>query len=104
MNDELCIDMAKTTYEGMKHGGTTDESVCRGLYSAIRKLRDRWLDMLTRQADKTLITTAPAPNINKDQKDGRLPRDASESDEDDEETRLLHRIPLRWVPYVHFGV
>lgn len=47
------------------------------------------------------------PNAkDKDQRDERLPRDASMSDEDkgDENPRLLHRIPLCWVPYVHFGV
>jgi CHAT domain-containing protein len=30
VNDELCVDMARITYEGMRYGGMTDESVCRG--------------------------------------------------------------------------
>ena len=111
VNDKLCIDMVKITYEGMKDGGMTDESVCRGLHNATKKLRDRWLDMLlntkhgkrfVRRAGESLTTTARNIN-NKDQRDGRSPRDASMSDED-EETGSMHRIPLHWVPYVHFGV
>ncbi|MCJ1242699.1 hypothetical protein MMC14_010708 [Varicellaria rhodocarpa] len=111
VNDKLCIDMAKITYEGMKDGCMTDESVCRGLHNATKKLRDRWLDMLTetkcgrrpvRQAGKPLTKRA-RNNKNEDQRDGRPARDASMSDED-EKTESIHRIPLHWVPYVHFGV
>jgi tetratricopeptide (TPR) repeat protein len=47
VNDELCVDMARITYEGMIDGGMTDDSVCWGLHKAIRELRDRWLDRST---------------------------------------------------------
>ncbi|KAF2189925.1 hypothetical protein K469DRAFT_519559, partial [Zopfia rhizophila CBS 207.26] len=43
VNDESCVDMAKTTYQEIIHGGLTDESVCLGLHKATRKLRDHWL-------------------------------------------------------------
>ena len=103
--------MVKITYEGMKDGGMTDKSIYRGLHNAAKKLRDRWLDMLTntkrgrrliRQASEPLIITAQNIN-NEDPRDERSLRDVSISDED-EETGLIHLIPLHWVPYVHFGV
>ncbi|OJJ81701.1 uncharacterized protein ASPGLDRAFT_94019, partial [Aspergillus glaucus CBS 516.65] len=40
VNDELCIDMARITYEGMRDGDMTDKSVCQGLHNATRVLRD----------------------------------------------------------------
>ena len=48
VNDELCIDMARITYEGIRDGGVTDECVCRGLQDASRKLRNHWLNMPTK--------------------------------------------------------
>ena len=105
VSNKLCIDMAKITYEGIRDGGMTDKSICRGLHNATKTLRDRWLDMLintkrgrrpVRQTGGPLTTTAR--NIN-----NKGPRDASMSDED-EETGSMHRVPLHWVPYVHFGV
>ncbi|KAH6879831.1 hypothetical protein B0T10DRAFT_366784, partial [Thelonectria olida] len=40
--DELCVDMARITYEGIRDGGMTNESVCRALHKATRRFRDRW--------------------------------------------------------------
>ena len=111
VNNKFCINIIKITYEGIKDRGMTDKSICRGLHNTTKKFRDRWLDMLTntkrgrrfvRRAGKLLTTTARNIN-NKNPRDGRPPRDANISDED-EETGLMHRIPLYWVPYVHFGV
>ena len=102
--------MAKIMYEGIKDRGMTDESVCRGLYNATKKLRDRWLDMLTnikrgrrpvRQISEPLTTTAQNVN-NKDQRDRSL-RDTSMSDED-EEAGSMHRVLLYWILYVHYDV
>lgn len=42
VNDELCVEMARITYEKMRDKGMTDESVCLGLHCASRELRDRW--------------------------------------------------------------
>ncbi|KAI3317266.1 CHAT domain-containing protein [Xylariaceae sp. AK1471] len=80
VNDEMCVDMARITYEAIRDGGLTDESVCRGLHKATIELRDRWLDILenNRVVD-------------------RLLRDVVLVDE--------HKVgePLNWVPYIHFG-
>jgi CHAT domain-containing protein len=43
INDKHCVEMAATTYKEIVDQGISDESVCRGLHQAIRKLRDSWL-------------------------------------------------------------
>ncbi|TVY64104.1 putative 30S ribosomal protein S17-like protein [Fusarium oxysporum f. sp. cubense] len=97
VNHELCVDMERITYEGMRDGSVTDESVCRGLHNATRQLRDRWLN-------KTLSSVAKVESALVEDEtcgggatagDGR-PRDVIPCDD---EAR-----PLYWVPYVHFGV
>jgi tetratricopeptide (TPR) repeat protein len=75
VNDDFCVDMTRITYETMKDGGFTDESVCRGLHRASRELRDRWLN----KANKKV-----APFV------------------DDDEGQYWGSLP--WVPYVHFGL
>jgi hypothetical protein len=42
VNDESCVDISRITYEEMRSGGVSDESLCRGLHKATRELRDRW--------------------------------------------------------------
>ncbi|EWZ80294.1 hypothetical protein NW765_011586 [Fusarium oxysporum] len=84
VNDELCVDMARITYEGMRDGSMTDESVCEGLHNATRQLRDRWRNMLVNLVARSAT-------------DGdRRPRDIIACDDETS--------PLNWVPYVHFGV
>jgi tetratricopeptide (TPR) repeat protein len=108
VRDEMCVDIAKITYEGIRDGGMTDESVCRGLHNAIRQLRDRWLSVPveTRRASRSIGKANKFLGEHdsgdrsvgySDQRDDRLARDIISCDE--EETELLH-----WVPYVHFGV
>ena len=41
MDDELCVDMARMTYEYLRAKGIGDKSVGRGLHRATRMLRDR---------------------------------------------------------------
>ena len=109
VRDEICVDITKITYEGIRDGGMTDESVCRGLHNATLQLRDRWLST-------TVDTGRESRSIRKENKflgehdsgdrsvsysdprDDRLSRDIISCDEE-EEAELLH-----WVPYVHFGV
>jgi len=109
VNDESCVDVSRITYEEIRNEGMTDESVCRGLHKAVRELRQRWIDeplmasRETRSARKVDIRLAdsgawPRITSDRDQRDGRLPRDVVLCD-DDEETQ-----PFPWVPYVHFGV
>ena len=45
VKDEICVDMARITYQGMAQNGMTDEAVSRGLHEASRELRDRWLTL-----------------------------------------------------------
>lgn len=108
VRDEICVDITKITYEGIRDGDMTDESVCRGLHNATRQLRDRWLSTpvdtgrasrLIRKENKFLGEhDSGGRSVNySDPKDDRLLRDIISCDE--EEAELLH-----WVPYVHFGV
>ncbi|KAF2823976.1 hypothetical protein CC86DRAFT_457554 [Ophiobolus disseminans] len=84
VNDEVCVDVARITYQCLLDENLTDESVCLGLHNAIRKLRDEWLFAKAAERGRT--------------RDHRLPRDALVCEEDDNEGSLS------WVPYVHFGV
>ncbi|KAF9772715.1 hypothetical protein IL306_009564 [Fusarium sp. DS 682] len=102
VNDKLCVDMARITYEGMRDGSMTDESVCRGLHNATRQLRDRWLNIPINSVARVEFPLVEDETCGGSASDGdprhdRLPRDIIMCDDD--ETR-----PLHWVPYVHFGV
>jgi CHAT domain-containing protein len=108
VNDKSCVDMARITYEGMRDGDMTDESVCRGLHNATRKLRDHWLGAPAKIGNRRSVrkvdgislpddeTSARSANSG-DQRDDGLLRDFTLCDK--EET-----VPLHWIPYVHFGV
>ncbi|PNP79491.1 hypothetical protein FNYG_07107 [Fusarium nygamai] len=84
VNDELCVNMARITYEGMRDRSMTDESVCQGLHYATRQLRDRWQNMGMSSVARSATS------------EDRRPRDVIACDDD--------TWPLHWVPYVHFGV
>ena len=107
VDDDVCVEMARITYEGikdgMKDGQITDDSVCRGLHKATRELRNRWLDVSegARNTSKTVQeaqvehegdTTGVRDGY---ERDARMPWKISQSTSVD----LMH-----WVPYVHFGV
>ncbi|KAL6400772.1 hypothetical protein AUP68_16489 [Ilyonectria robusta] len=97
VKDELCVDMTRITYEGIRDGGMTDESVCRGLHNASRCVRNRSLDAPSKAG--TAMVREDKVLAQRDQRETRLPRDVELCDADDED-----REPLDWVPYVHFGV
>jgi tetratricopeptide (TPR) repeat protein len=107
VNDELCVDMARITYETIRDGGLTDESVCRGLHKATVELRDRWLGIpensktagaLIEEANRTVPEcTQTVPSNDDDAKVDRLLRDVLLVDDDKVDE------PLNWVPYIHFG-
>jgi tetratricopeptide (TPR) repeat protein/CHAT domain-containing protein len=108
VNDALCVDMTRITYEGMRDGGMTDKSVCLGLHNATISLRDRWLSMsakarhegrLVRNIDVPLTEDETSAS-SADQRDDRLPRDVVLCDDDAD----VGKAPFHWVPYVHFGV
>lgn len=86
----------------------TDESVCRGLHDATRKLRDDWLStraatrgrrLSVRMAEvRSATSDVGAKSVSQSDEGDRFPRDVILSvDEDDVGL-------LQWVPYVHFGV
>ncbi|KXJ84807.1 CHAT domain-domain-containing protein [Microdochium bolleyi] len=83
VDDGLCVDMARMTYEFLRDEGIRDETVSRGLHRAMRTLRDQWVEFEDAGRGKSWSSGAD--------RDAEL-RQGSEP-----------RRPL-WVPYVHFGV
>ncbi|KAH7159520.1 CHAT domain-containing protein [Dactylonectria estremocensis] len=108
VDDKLCVDMARITYEAIGEGRMTDKSVCWGLHKATRELRSRWMENTgtvrrrSRRVRKMRIimgqTKTGAPHGR--QRDVRLPRDVILCDDNGEEAMTSPP----WVPYVHFGV
>ncbi|KAL4937291.1 hypothetical protein BDV06DRAFT_216001 [Aspergillus oleicola] len=112
VNDEICVDMAKITYEKLASENMTDEALCQGLHLATRELRDRSLNTLSKNRDEAKAARN-APAHLKDCKTGigsvarknGSPRDivpfdtGVDGDDDINGTR-----ELLWVPYVHYGV
>ena len=103
VNHDLCVEMARITYQGMEDMYITDELVCRGLHKATRELRDRWLNVSkgARSTSKTVQEARvkhegdSAGVRNEYQRDARMPLEISQCTSDD----MTH-----WVPYVHFGI
>jgi CHAT domain-containing protein len=102
VDDQYCVDMARLIYKGMRDGGMTDDSVCRGLHNATRALRDDWLGSRSTRGKRRRHSEAQLRRHETDANSvdmmvHRLPRNViTVEDEDDG--------PLHWVPYVHFGV
>ncbi|KAL6713003.1 hypothetical protein ACLMJK_009399 [Lecanora helva] len=110
VDDEVCVNMAKFTYQGIMDGEMTDESVCLGLHQATRQLRDVWLSALAKtKRGQRLARERAAFNTSKDvgtmitpdacERKGEMLRDA---DLDEEEEHGAG--PANWVPYVHYGI
>ncbi|KAK5996037.1 Small ribosomal subunit uS17B-like protein [Cladobotryum mycophilum] len=91
VDDELCVDMAKLTYEFLRDNELQDESVGRGLHHATRTLRNQWVN--------DIHTTCNHIDDFDDWngRGSRLDRDAILIDEPEPKRPL-------WVPYVHFGI
>ncbi|RFN54969.1 hypothetical protein FIE12Z_816 [Fusarium flagelliforme] len=85
VQDEHCVDVARITYETIREGGMTDDSVCRGLHRATRAMRDIWLDSMEEDGNSAL------------RGEDRKARDIIPCEEDEP-------APAYWVPYVHFGI
>ena len=108
VNDEICVDMARTVYEGMRDGGMTDLSVCWGLHRASRELRDRWLGSSVKDKRVGAVVDRHVLRVEVDQADSL----AGEGQQEKIAPRDGHLLkiyqnkgdPLYWVPYVHFGV
>ena len=97
VHDEMCVDISRITYEGIRDGGMTDLSVRQGLHQACRELREQWLK-------SSMETRGELKRFNRNKSAGREhARDVDLSDEEDE-LGPTSRAPLHWVPYVHFGI
>ncbi|CAG9951766.1 unnamed protein product [Clonostachys rosea f. rosea IK726] len=100
VNDEMCVDIARLTYEGIRDGGMTDDSVCRGLHHASRELRDLWLISSAIRGRRLKNEAGPLPagdgaaTEEENERGHRLGRDIT----------LDERAEAHWIPYVHFGV
>ncbi|KAL4736392.1 CHAT domain-containing protein [Aspergillus similis] len=114
VNDEICVEMARITYEGIREGDMTDDSVCRGLHNATRELRDRWLNKPSkvRRGRSTVKKADVSSMANKTELESvfdavesgnTLQRDVVPYDNDSEDADRWVGQAL-WVPYVHFGV
>lgn len=110
VNDKICTEMARLTYEGIRDGGMTDNSVCLGLHNASRTLRNTWVKQeLEDNHNKERNCGSVALNVlnivvgtdgGMGEGESRLPRDIVPDEDDDEEGKH----PAFWIPYVHFGV
>ncbi|KAH6884618.1 CHAT domain-containing protein [Thelonectria olida] len=106
VDDEFCVEMARMTYEEMRKGELTDESVCLGLHKACRELRDRSLGSSTRGTRRSNLAGEAESNFEDEtsarsesrQRLNELSRKVIVVDERDGPGAF------HWVPYVHFGV
>ncbi|KAG5806095.1 hypothetical protein H9Q74_006025 [Fusarium xylarioides] len=90
VRDKHCVDVARVTYEAIREGGMTDDSVCRGLHKATRMLRDNWLESLDKKREWVVQGGEKGMRDIVPYDDGEAYRDVE--------------FPAYWVPYVHFGV
>ncbi|OTA96294.1 hypothetical protein M434DRAFT_27941 [Hypoxylon sp. CO27-5] len=105
VNDETCVDIAKVTYEELKDGGLTDESVCLGLHKATKQLWDSELNSTKVTSERGTRAAGSLDMLPVGYKKdaigiGGLPRDVSPYDSDDEDDIST----VHWVPYVHHGI
>ncbi|KAI1049495.1 hypothetical protein LB506_004574 [Fusarium annulatum] len=103
VKDEICVDMARITYEGMMQNGMTDEAVSRGLHEASKELRDRCLTMAgTHHRTSVSLQVRAGENQTGDGDEfgGRgldgFSRDIVTCDEEP--------VYPPWIPYIHYGV
>lgn len=85
VEDELCAEIARSLYGFMRCNGIGDKSVSRGLHSALRMHRNKWVSEI---GSRFVYTEAR-----------QGPKTIREAVLDD----IQHRLPY-WVPYVHFGI
>ena len=100
VNDQLCVEAAIMTYEWMKRGNMSDDSVAEGLYQASRHLRSQWNSESAARISKRMAAVraecGPAAM--------EQPRLSQATTRDPRTAELYEDPPLYWVPYVHFGI
>lgn len=99
VDDRICVDVAKATYDRMYKMDMNDESVSEGLHHACRKLRNQWVQ---ENAFRAAVKRDLAAQL-----DHELREQSRSSQSEPREARDIipcEEVPLYWVPYVHFGV
>ncbi|KAH7007380.1 CHAT domain-containing protein [Ilyonectria destructans] len=86
VNDALCIEVARMTYEWMHKNGMSDDSVSEGLHRAIRQLRMNWVRDCEHRTRVAIGADGSRTN-------GGQMRDIV----------VVEEGPLLWVPYIHYG-
>ncbi|KAA6407282.1 MAG: hypothetical protein FRX48_08830 [Lasallia pustulata] len=99
VNDQSCVEAAVMTYEWMKRGNMSDDSVAEGLHQASRHLRSQWnLESAARTSKRMAAVRAEGPAAMEQ------PRSSQATMRDPRTAELYEDPPLYWVPYVHFGI
>jgi CHAT domain-containing protein/tetratricopeptide (TPR) repeat protein len=118
VNDQSCVEMARITYEVLRDGQMSHDSVCLGLHRASREMRKRWLTTLPAATasemrddlDEANIKL-PTRTVNSSSPEALQVMAIDRGGEEEREGKLnikdrkVHNFarPLHWVPYVHFG-
>ncbi|KAH7203117.1 CHAT domain-containing protein [Fusarium redolens] len=103
VKDEICVDMARITYEGIMQNGMTDKAVSQGLHNASRELRDRWVTMAS--ADHRTVGSSQARGGENERGDGgENERRGHEGFSRDIVTCDDEPVWPPWIPYIHYGV
>ncbi|CAH0033322.1 unnamed protein product [Clonostachys rhizophaga] len=106
VQDMICVDLARLTYQVIRDESMTDKSINRGLNKATKRVRDEWLAEYARRsldirAGKVLsaeegISTLRIQERGNDEREGRdiipLEDDWGQSS------------PPPWIAYIHYGV
>ena len=100
VNDQSCVEAAAMTYEWMKRGNMSDDSVAEGLHQASRHLRNQWnWESAARTSKRMAAVRAEGGPVAMEQ-----PRSSQATTRDPRTAELYEDPPLYWVPYVHFGI
>ncbi len=100
VSDESCVKAATTTYEWMRRGSLSDESVAEGLHRASRHLRSLWISESAARSSKR-AATARLEDGSKVMGELRPSQAAMNGPRTGE---LYEEPPPNWVPYIHFGI
>lgn len=102
VEDAVCVDMARLTYEGLQDLGLCEASVSWALHKAIRTLRDNWLSSIEKgsalDGRRGVVPHGGSTNeASDDEGRQRGVRTVEPADDGDQE-------PLAWVPFIHYGL
>ncbi|KAM5362077.1 hypothetical protein ACJZ2D_012744 [Fusarium nematophilum] len=109
VSDQMCVDIARITYQEMGSGGIIDQSVSFGLHNAVREMRDQWLsNRKVKQGRKRGGNDEAGDGGDDEDEDGGDLEGAVETRNAQlmggSGSKTADKEPLRWVPYVHYGV